>query len=143
MAATAATGSPDCAPRHGATGQDCLQDLQSGQVAHFFLHACKMTAGDMAAFMGHDTDQLVRPLRAHDQASVDEDALATRHEGVERAILDEHDLDTVGVETCCLPDRDREGADRALDLGVANEIEALTLLRRRGTKRCQREERQT
>ena len=108
-----------------------------------FVHSGQMAAGDMAAFMGHDPDQLIRPFGPHDEAGVDEDALAAGDEGVERTILDEHDLDTIGVETCSLPDRDCKGADRALDLGVTNEIEALTLLSRRGTKRRQREERQT
>jgi hypothetical protein len=71
------------------------------------------------------------------------DALSASHEGVEGAVLDEHDLDTVGIEARSLPDRDGEGTDRALDLGVADQIETLTLLRRRGTKRRQRQERQT
>ena len=68
---------------------------------------------------------------------------ATRHESVERIVLDDHDLDGVGVETGRLPDRYDHRADIVLDLGVADEIESLTLLRARGTKRRQREERKT
>ena len=102
-----------------------------------------MTAGDMAAFMRHDTDQLVRPFRSHDQAGIDEDALAAGNEGVERIVLDEHDLDAIGVEAGCSPDRYRERANRGLDLGVTDEIEALTLLCRRGTKRRKRHKRET
>ena len=82
-------------------------------------------------------------LGAHDQAGVDEDALAARHEGVERVVLDDHDLDRVGIEPGRPPDRRDHGADRVLDLGVADQIESLTLLRARGTKRRQREQRET
>ena len=49
----------------------------------------------------------------------------------------------VGIETGRPPDRHDQGADGVLDLGVADEIESLTLLRARGTKRRQREERET
>jgi hypothetical protein len=35
-------------------------------------------------------------VSVHDQAGVDEDALATGYEGVERVVLDDHDLDGVG-----------------------------------------------
>ena len=128
--------------RHGAGTQDCLEDLQRREVAHLLLHAHQMPAGDMAAFMRHDADQLVRRLGPHDQAGVDEDALATRHESVERVVLDDHDLDAVGIEAGRPPDRHGERADGVLDLGVADEIESLTLLRARGTKRRQREQRE-
>ena len=113
------------------------------EVAQLLLHARQMAAGDVAAFVRHHADQLVGRLGAHDQAGIDEDALAARHEGVERVVLDDHDLDRVGIETGRLPDRHDHGADRVLDLGVADEIESLTLLRARGTKRRQREERET
>ena len=102
-----------------------------------------MAAGNVAAFVRQHADQLVGRLGPHDQAGIDEDPLAARHESVERVVLDDHDLDAVGIETGRLPDRNDHGADVVLDLGVADEIESLTLLRARGTKRRQREERQT
>ncbi len=129
--------------RHGAAGQDHLEDLQRREAAQLLLHARQMAAGDVAAFMRQHADQLVGRLGAHDQAGVDEDALAARHEGVERIVLDDHDLDRVGIETGGLPDRHHHGADVVLDFGVADQIEPLTLLRARGTKRRQREQRET
>ena len=54
---------PSGTSRHGTARQDRLQDLKGGQAAQFFLHARQMATGDMAAFMGHDSDQLVRPSR--------------------------------------------------------------------------------
>jgi hypothetical protein len=52
-----------------------------------------MAAGDVAAFVRQHADQLVGRLGPHDQAGIDEDPLAARHEGVERVVLDDHDLD--------------------------------------------------
>ncbi len=131
------------AARHGAARQDHLENLQGGEGAQLLLHAREMAAGDVAAFVGQHADQLVGRFGPHDQAGIDEDPLAACHESVERVVLDEHDLDAVGIETGRLPDRYDHGADIVLDLGVADEIESLTLLRARGTKRRQREERQT
>ena len=112
------------------------------EVLHLLLHARQMAAGDMAGFVRQHADQLVRPLGAHDQAGVDEDALAARNEGVERAVLDDHDLDRAGIEAGRPPDRRHQGADGVLDLGVADQTEPLTLLRNGGTKRRQREQRE-
>ena len=133
----------DRAARHGAARQDHLENLQGGEGAQLLLHAREMAAGDVAAFVRQHADQLVGRLGPHDQAGIDEDPLATCHEGVERVVLDDHDLDAVGIETGRLPDRHDHGADVVLGLGVADQIESLTLLRARGTKRRQREERQT
>ena len=94
----------------------------------------------MAGFVRQHADQLVGPLGAHQQAGVDEDALAARDEGVERAILHDHDLDRRGIEPGDLPDRRHHGADVVLDLGVADQIDALTLLRYSGAKRREREQ---
>ena len=138
-AAAAAHG----AARQGAGAQDHLQDLHGAEVVQLFLHAREMAAGDVAGLVRQHADQLVRRLGAHDQAGVDKDALAARHEGIERVVLDDHDLDRVGVEAGRLPDRRHEGPDGVLDLGVADQIEALTLLRLDGTKRRQRQQRET
>ena len=46
----------------------------------------------------------------------------------------------LGIEAGRPPDRRDEGADRVLDLGVADQTEPLTLLRNGGTKRREREQ---
>ena len=100
-----------------------------------------MAAGDVAAFMRHDADQLVGRLGPHDQAGVDEDALAARDESVERVVLDDHDLDPLGSR----PAARQTGTTMArivFSISASRmQIESLTLLRARGTKRRQREER--
>jgi hypothetical protein len=101
-----------------------------------------MPAGNMARLVRQHAYELVRPLGAHQQPGIDEDPLAAGDEGVERAVLDDHDLDRLRVQAGDPPDRRDERADGALDLGIADQAEPLTLLRRRGTKRRQRHERQ-
>ena len=103
-----------------------------------------MAAGDMAALVGEHADQLVGSLGGQQQAGVDEYSLAAGDEGVEAVVLDDHDLDRLRIEAGDTPDRRNKGADRVLDLGVADEFE-LTLLRNGGTNRqrgqqCQAEE---
>ena len=94
----------------------------------------------MAAFVGENANQLVGGLGPHDQAGIYEYPLPSGHEGVERTVLDDHDLHPVGVEAGRLPDRNDECPDGVFDLGVAYEVESLRL---RGRHRRQREQRET
>ena len=142
-AGLAASAAADGAARHDRTADQGFEDLHGAEPAHLLLHACKMAARDVAGLVRHYADQLIGRLGAHDQAGVDEDALAARHEGIERVVLDDHDLDRAGVEAGRLPDRRHEGPDGILDLGVADQIEALAALRLGGAQRRQRQQRQT
>ena len=93
----------------------------------------------MATLVRKHTDELVGRLGPHDQAGIYEYPLAAGHEGVERAVLDDHDLDAVGVEAGRPPDRNDEGPDGVLDLGIAYEIDPLRV---GALKRRQREQRE-
>jgi len=78
-------------------------------------------------------------LGPDDQAGVDENALAAGHEGIQAAVLHKHDRDAFGIESRHAPDRCDERPDGVLNLGVAYQIEPLTLLGVRGTKRPERQ----
>ena len=54
-----------------------------------------MPAGDVAGLVRQHADDLVRSLRIEQRASVDEDAAAIHHEGVEAAVVDDGDLDVL------------------------------------------------
>ena len=52
---------------------------------NLLAHARQMPAGDVAGFVGEHADHLVRRVRLHQRAGIDEDAAAVGDEGVERA----------------------------------------------------------
>ena len=84
--------------RRGAAGQragadERLEDLKRAERFHLLLRARQMAARDVAGLVRQDTDQLIGPFRAQQQAGVDEDALAAGDESVERAVLNDEDLD--------------------------------------------------
>ena len=51
-----------------------------------------MAAGDMTGFVGQNADHLIRCLRLAQKAGIDEDALATGHEGINARIIDKVDM---------------------------------------------------
>ena len=57
-----------------------------------------MAAGDMAGFVRQHADDLVRRLRIHQRAGIDEDALGVDDEGVEGAVVDDDDADVALAE---------------------------------------------
>jgi hypothetical protein len=70
-----------------------------------------------------DADQLVGILGLNDQAGVDEHVLAAGREGVDVVVLDDEDLDALGVQARGGEDRITVGVQRRLDLGVADELD--------------------
>ena len=86
--------------------------------------ARQMAAGDVAGFVREHADDLVRRLRVHQRAGIDEDAPAVRHEGVERAVVDDDDLDVLLREAGGAQDRLGVVAQQLLDLGVADDRRA-------------------
>ncbi len=95
----------------------------------------QVAAGDVAGLVGQHADHLVRRLGVHQRAGIDEDALGVDDEGVERAIVDDGDLDVLLGEAGGAQDRLRVVAQQLLDLGVANDRQpwrqALRVHRRR------------
>ncbi len=101
-------------------GDDRLR-LRGGQL---LAQARKMAAGDMAGLVGQHADDLVRRLRLHQRAGIDEDAPPVHHEGVEGALVDDDDLDVLLRQSGGAQDRLGIVAQQLLDLGVADDRHA-------------------
>ena len=99
----------------------------------------------MAGLMGEHADDLVRRFRLHHRAIVDEDAPSVGHEGVERALVDDHHLDVVLFETGGAQNGTRVVAQQLLGLGIADHGGPAILLgggnRRRKRDRRRRDQR--
>ena len=67
-------------------------DRNIALASDFVLHAGQMAAGDMTGFVGQNADHLIRCLRLAQKAGIDEDALATGHEGINARIIDKVDM---------------------------------------------------
>jgi hypothetical protein len=49
----------------------------------------------MPGFMRQNPDDLVRGLRLHHRAVIDENATAVRDEGIKNLLIEDHDLDVL------------------------------------------------
>ncbi len=88
--------------------------------------------------MGKHADHLVRRIRIHQRAGIDEDAAAVGDEGVEGPVVDDDDLNVLLGEPGGLQKRLRVFAQQLLDLGIADDRRTLRgCLRRCGSTRCQ------
>jgi hypothetical protein len=83
-----------------------------------------MPAGNVPGLVRQHADDLIRRLRFHQRARIHEDALAVHDEGVEVAVVDDHDLDVVAGQAGDLQDRRGVVAQQLLDLGVADDRHA-------------------
>ncbi len=99
---------------------DCVVALRD-----LLAQARQMAAGDVAGLVREHADDLVRRLRVHQRAGIDEDAAAVGDEGVEGAVVDDDDLDVLLGEPGGLQNRLRVFAQQLLDLGVADDRRAL------------------
>ena len=121
------------APDHrGGGGGGHRDDGLDAGVAQRLLGAQHMSAGDMAALVRDDTDQLVGHLGPQNQAGVDEDRLAAGDERIELIVVDQVNPDIAGIEPGRAPNRARHRPNIVLDLGVAQQP------RRPGSHRRQR-----
>ena len=84
----------------------------------------------MAGLVREHADDLVRRLRLHHRAVIDEDAAAVGNESVEDAFVDDHHLDVLLLHAGGAQDRPRVVAQQLLRLGVAQHRGALVLGRR-------------
>ncbi|MGY3467036.1 hypothetical protein ACVW0I_003907 [Bradyrhizobium sp. LM6.11] len=96
-----------------------------------------MAAGQMPGLVREHADDLVRRLRLKDRTVIDEDAATIGDERVERALVDDHHLDVLLLQTGDAQDRARVFAQELLGLGVAQHRRPLHL-RLRGRQRQQR-----
>ena len=84
-----------------------------------------MAAGDVAAFVGDDADQLLGVVALHQQAGMDKEILAARDEGVDRILFDQDDVDRFGFDAGRLEDWPSVTSDDMLNFGVADEVQFL------------------
>ena len=87
----------------------------------FLAQARQMAAGNVAGLVGEHADHLVRRLRLHQRAGIDEDAPAVGDEGVEGAAVDDHDLDVLLRQPGRLQERLGVVAQQLLDLRVPHD----------------------
>jgi len=86
-----------------------------------------MTAGQMAGFVRQHPDDLVRRLRLHQGAVIDEDTVTVGDEGVEYRLVDNGDLDILFLKARSAQDRLGVVAQQLLGLRVAQDRQALWL----------------
>ena len=99
LAAAAAGGN------HRADAEEHRDDGLRRRRGQCLAHARQMSAGDVPGFVGEHADDLIRRLRLHQRAAVDEDAVAVGDEGVERTVVDDDDLNILLRETGRAQDR--------------------------------------
>ena len=81
-------------------------DDQSGSApAPVVREPGEMAAGEMAGFVRQHADDLVRGLRLHQRAIIHENTVAVGDEGVENAVVDDHDLDVLLFQARSAQDR--------------------------------------
>ena len=123
------------AANRGGNAQQHADDGGHRGLVEFIAHARQMAAGDVPGLMRQNADRLVRRLRLEQQAGVNEDALAARHEGVDARILDQIDPDRLGIDARRLEDGAGIEAQQPLDLGIADERHVPLLREGAGHKR--------
>ena len=133
--AAAAAGAAD---GHRAGAEQHGDDHLGLGVGELLAQLGQMAAGQMPGLVREHADDLVRRLRLHDRAVIDEDAAAVGDERVERALVDDHHLDVLLFQTRGAQDRARVFAQQLLGLGVAQDRRPLGL-RMRGRDRRQRD----
>ena len=73
-----------------------MRDDRGGlRVGELLAQPRQVAARHMAGLVRQHADDLVRRLAIVQRADIDEDAPAVHHEGVERAVVDQHDLDVL------------------------------------------------
>ena len=81
----------------------------------------QVSAGDVAALVRQHADDLVGRFRVQQSAAVYENAPPVRDEGVERAIVDDDDLNILLREAGCPQDRLGIFLEQLLDLRIADD----------------------
>src|SRR5207245_11547337 len=84
---------------------------------------------NVARLVREHADDLVRRLRFHQRAAVDEDAAAVGNESIERTIVDDDDLDILLGKTRRAQDGLRIVPQQLLDLRVAADGRSFLFLR--------------
>jgi hypothetical protein len=108
-----------------ARSEQQRHDRLRRRLGDFIAQARQVAACDVTRFMGEHADHLVRRVRLHQRASIDEDAAAVGDECVEGPIVDDYDLNILLAEPGGLQKRLGVVAQKLLDLGIADDRRAL------------------
>ena len=84
-----------CARHQGAGAEQHADDHRGLHIRQFLAHLGKMSADDVAAFVGEHADELVGRRRLHQRAGIHEDAVRIHDERVELGVIDDDDLDVL------------------------------------------------
>ena len=123
------------AAHHQADAEDGQQQALGGVARDAAAQRRHVAADDVAGLVGDDADHLVGRLGLHEGAGVDEHVAAVDHEGVEAVVPDDAHGDVLRAEAGGLEDRQRVVLEQVLDLGVADQRQALRRGRRDGGER--------
>ena len=85
-----------------------------------------VAAGNVPAFMGDDTDDLIWSVCLHQRAGMDEHVAAIENERIEGVVIDDADDDAAAAESRGLEDGPRVVLQQRLDLGVTDEWQSLS-----------------
>ncbi len=95
-------------------------DRSRARAAQGLAQTRKVTAGNVARFMGDNADNLVRRFRLHQRSHMEKHVSAIDDESVVAGCTDQMDLDVLLAESGDLENGSRIVAQKALDLRVAN-----------------------
>ncbi len=79
-----------------------------------------MAARDVTCFVGNNSNEFARPIELHDRAGVYEEVLSFRDERIQRAVIDQVDLNGRGREVGRRENGVGPAPDGVLDLGIAH-----------------------
>ena len=96
-------------------------DHLDGRVLDRLIDPHQVAAGDVAGLVRDHADHFVRILGGGQQAGMDEHLQAAGDEGVDPRIVDDVDLDSVGIEAGRFEDGVGIGPQGCLDLGIADQ----------------------
>jgi len=116
---------------HRADAEDHGDDRLRRCRRQLLAQARQVPAGNVTALVRQHADDLVRRVRFHQRAGIDEDAVAVGDESVERAVVDDDGLHVLLGEAGCLEERLRVLLEQLLDLGVADDRPGPLRTRRR------------
>ena len=83
---------------YGRGAQYQTQNGNAGGCLHTFVKADDMPASDMPQFVGHDTLYLIGAVCGFDKTGIEINPLSTGDKGIDLTIVDQHNLDLVGIQ---------------------------------------------
>jgi hypothetical protein len=97
------------------------QDRDAARDAHTLVQPDHVAARNVTQFVRDNTLNLVGIIGGGDQARVDVNRLSLHGEGVDLAVVDQHDVDVFGAHPGGLDQGARHVAEQGLALGIAKD----------------------